>query len=580
VRRSRPPAGSLTPPAPRRNPSQEEIIHSPFRRAAARAALVVLVALPIALATAPSAAAHAVLESTNPPNDAVVAASPPRVVLRFDEPVETAFGSVRVFDDRGDRVDHGDISRPSGDSVAVAVGRLARGTYTVAWRVISADTHPVHGAFAFSVGAASGNPERIAARVLQQQGTPASISVGFAVVRFGVILLLLLVGGSALAAVALPRGDRRLDLVLAAGAGALALLSFSGLVYQGADAGGYGLGRALSGESLSTVLDSRFGVVWLVRACVAAALAAVLLAASRRSRAALVPLRALLGVALIATGSLAGHASAAGGFTLAADIVHLAAAAVWTGGLLYVVLALAFAGRTRWEFAAVIVPRFSLLAAGSVALLLAAGVVGGYIEVRSWHGLFTTTYGQLVLAKAALVLPLLALGAYNNRYAVPRLRGQIASAVEQRRFLRAAVAEIVLIAAVIGVTAVLVAKPPPKASAATTTKAASPYATTTELGPYELNLVVDPALAGHNAVHLYLLRPSGLPGSATGATVLATLEQPQLGPFRIPMLLLGPGHFGGYAHLAIAGNWRLRVEIRRGKFDQWATTLTVPIGGF
>ena len=66
-------------------------------------------------------------------------------------------------------------------------------------------------------------------------------------------------------------------------------------------------------------------------------------------------------------------------------------------------------------------PRFSILAIVSVVALIAAGSLRGYEEVRAFHGLWDTTYGKLLLAKIALVLPLLGLGAYNNRYAVPRL---------------------------------------------------------------------------------------------------------------------------------------------------------------
>jgi copper transport protein len=533
-----------------------------------RGACFALAVVATMLVAAPEAGAHATLVTTNPANDAVVAVAPARVVLQFDEPVETAFGSVRVFDANGSRVDGGALSRPSNDSVAVTIGRtLARGTYTVAWRAISADTHPVHGAFVFSVGAASGNAQGIAAKVLQEQATPRSTSVGFGVVRFLAYALLLLAGGGAVALVTLGLPERRLASLLAAAAALLVPVSLAGIVLQGAVAGGYGLGRALSWDVFTSVVDTRFGGVWLARAAVAAALAAVALARWR--------LPALvLGVGLLVTTSLAGHADALGGLTLAADMAHVVAAAIWTGGLAFVVLALLLARADRWPLAARVVPRFSAIAVGAVAVLLVAGVANGYLEVRSWHGLFSTTYGQLVVAKAALVVPLLVLGAYNNRYAVPRLRAQIASVLEQRRFLRAAAAELALVVAVVGVTAVLVSKPPPKALAAVPK---GPYAATTRLGPYELNLVLDPARTGANAIHVYLLKQSGLPAAATQVTLAASLGQPAIGPIRLDTTPAGPGHFVGYATLPIAGDWQLRVEVRRGKFDQWASTLTMPI---
>ena len=161
------------------------------------------------------------------------------------------------------------------------------------------------------------------------------------------------------------------------------------------------------------------------------------------------------------------------------------------------------------------------------------------------------------------------------RFAVPRLRDEIASRIEQRRFLRMAAGELALVGVIVAVTAVLVAEPPPKATAA---PPKGPYATTTDVGPYELNLTLDPAKTGYNAIHVYLLKPSGLPAtSASDVTLAASLAQPALGPIRIPTSVGGPGHWLATAQLPIAGTWSLDVVVRRGKFDQWDTTLTVPI---
>ena len=96
--------------------------------------------------------------STSPGDGQVVAAAPSVVSVRFDEPVQMQFGALRVFSPSGGRVDEGSPTHPAGheDTVQVALGSgLGRGTYTVAWHVISADSHPVSGAFTFSVGASS-----------------------------------------------------------------------------------------------------------------------------------------------------------------------------------------------------------------------------------------------------------------------------------------------------------------------------------------------------------------------------------------------------------------------------------------
>ena len=524
-----------------------------------------------ALVAAPGASAHAVLIGTTPGNDSVLEHSPELVALRFNEPVETAFGSVRVYDSTARRVDSGDVVRPNDRTVATPIDeRLARGTYTVTWRAISADAHPVSGAFVFHVEAPGTRPEGIASDVLRE-GTPRSVTALYTAARFLDFALLLLVAGGTASLVAVlgaAPGDlrRRLFRLIAVFAGGLTVVALAGIVLQGAAAGGFGLGEALHWDVVSAVLDTRFGKVWLAQAGLAA-LVAVLAFARRRE--------ALLhAAALVVTPSLAGHASVSGKLAFVADVAHFAAAAAWTGGLAFLVLALVLARKDRWPLAAVAVPRFSALAVGAVAVLLVAGVVNGYEQVRAWRGLWDTTYGLLLLGKVALVLPLLLLGLYNNRYAVPRLRRQIASAAEQRRFLRMASAELGLMVAIVGVTAFLVAEPPARASVAPS----GPYATIAQLGPFEVNLVVDPARAGDNDLHLFLLDRSGQPAEVDDLRVLASLPSKQIGPFRFTARRLAPGHFAVLsAHLALAGDWQLRIEARRGEFESLTQTVSIPI---
>jgi copper transport protein len=538
-----------------------------------RQLIAVCAATVAALATASGASAHAVLVATTPGNDSVLEQSPARVSLRFNEPVETAFGSVRVYDSAANRVDSGDISRPDEKSVAVGIDRrLPRGTYTVTWRAISADSHPVSGAFVFHVGAPGAQPGGIASEVLHE-GTPGSITWLYRLSRFFDFALMLLVAGGAaslvLALASAPDQVRdRLYGLLAVFAAALVLAALAGIVLQGAVAGGFGLREGLRWDTVSEVLDTRFGKAWLVQAWLAVAV--VLLALFRPTRRfALLP-----AVALVATPTAAGHASVSGALWFASDLAHVAAASAWTGGLAFLVLGLLLAREERWPLAARAVPRFSTLAVGAVAVLLTAGVLNGYEEVGAWRGLWETTYGVLLLVKVGLVLPLLALGLYNNRYSVPRLRRDVASPAVRRRFLRAAGAELAIMIAIVGVTAVLVTEPPAKASVVSK----GPYATTTSLGPLELNFVADPARAGRNELHLYLLDRSGRPADVDEVRVLATLPSQGIGPLRSTARHLAPGHFAVLGvQLTIPGDWQFRVESRRGEFDAFTQTVSVPI---
>src|ERR671914_325381 len=235
-------------------------------------------ALVVTLALAPAALAHSTLIRTEPPRDQVVEPPPKRVVLHFDEPVDTALGSITVYDGDGERVDSGEIQRPAPESVAVALdGELERGTYTVAWRVISADSDPINGAWVFHVEAPGAQPSGVAAQVLED--TPFVTSALYLGGRFlDFTLLLACVGGTAALAFALRFASepvrRRLLTIVAVLAGALVVVSLAELGLQGSAAAGAGLGHGYQWDVITSVADTRFGHFALARAAIAAALCA------------------------------------------------------------------------------------------------------------------------------------------------------------------------------------------------------------------------------------------------------------------------------------------------------------------
>jgi copper transport protein len=259
-----------------------------------------------------------------------------------------------------------------------------------------------------------------------------------------------------------------------------------------------------------------------------------------------------------------------GPLSIVADAAHVQAAGVWTGGLAFVVLGLVLTRSDRWELATTSVPRFSTMAVVSVALLIAAGTLNGYLQVRAWRGLWETEYGILLLVKVGLVLPLLALGAYNNRYAVPRLKARIASHLERRRFMRFAGVELVIMVAVIGVTAGLVNAPP----ARTEVQMHEAPTADLELGPLMAHMEVKPGMLGENEIHFDFTE-----GRPDEVRVSAELKANDIGPLRYRAR---PGmEPGAYvvrrANLSPAGEWEIRVEARRGEFDLYTDTVHVEI---
>jgi copper transport protein len=555
------------------------------------------VAFAVAAAFAPAASAHSVLIRTEPGNDVVVPESPDQVVLEFNEPVDTSLGSLRVFDGQGRQVDNGEVSQPVPREVEVGLdSELAPGTYTVAWRVVSADSDPISGAFVFhvlerGVGAA--------VSISALTDTSEAVDVLFTAGRFfDLALLLLVVGGSAALVVALPAAEwrvrRRLYGILAAVAAALALVALANILLQGAAAGGLTLGEAFSWDLFTTVLDTRYGGVILIQSALAATLALTALAlrhSESRDRRLLSLLTLALSAGLALTPSFSGHASTLNALGLASDVVHVIAAALWTGGLALMLLGLLFAGENRWLLAMTCVPRFSTMAVVSVVALITAGIISAYLQVRTWSGLWETEYGLLLLAKIALLLPLLALGAYNNRYAVPRCKSGIASPLERRRFLRTIGAELTIMVAVIGVTAVLINAEPARTELEMEAMASDehgamtdgetavhePFEGTVQLGDMEAMVTVDPAMPGENTITITFMDTAEPPSEVS---VSASLPSEEIGPLDL-QAEADPAEPGSYvvegASLTIPGEWELRIEARMGEFDLLTETITVPI---
>jgi copper transport protein len=528
---------------------------------------------------APSAAlAHANLLGTTPANGAVLKRSPGQVVLRFDEAVATVPGSVRVFNGKVERVDAGAVEKPTSDSVSVTVpGDLGGGTYVVAWRVISGDSHPIRGAFAFSIGEPVANSADIVQAVLDREADSESVDAALAVVRFlGLALILLSVGGAFVLGYVTDPGTLRGRwhwLVLAIVGLLLALDSVAWIALTGVKAAGFGLGKVFTWSLSREVLDTDFGKIWVLRGLLALALSLVAVVAMRR-RAMPDALLLFLGSAIAVTPALSGHARIEGALGILSDAVHVLAAGIWAGGLAFLALLLVEAGGDRWSLASTAVPRFSTIAVVSVGALIAAGLLSGYLEVRSVDGIWKTTYGRLLLAKVALLLPLLALGAFNNRISVPRLRAGATDPGGRRAFTRAVTAELVILLVVVGVTTALVAEPPAKAQSA----GAGPVNREGKVGPYDYTLTVDPAEVGSNAVHVYLLDSTGQPADVDEITLAGTLPAVNVGPLEVELSPAGPGHATGVAQLALPGDWRLDLHARKGEFDEWSTVIDVPIG--
>ncbi|MGX4656333.1 copper resistance CopC/CopD family protein [Micromonospora sp. SCSIO 07396] len=540
------------------------------RLGAAAGLLVTLVAL--LLAPAGPASAHAVLSSSSPVASSVVPSAPSEVVLTFSESVRKVPDKVRVIAPDGSRADRGE-PRFEGSVVTIGVDPAGpQGTYLVSYRVISADSHPVSGAFTYSVGAPSTPPTDAGS---DSRADPV-VGVGVKVAKYlGYAGLLLVVGPALVLAALWPlrlsrRGPARL---LWSGVGLLAVATVVEVWMQVPYTAGGGL-FDVTGEGLSEVLGSGYGTTHLIRLGLLAAAVFLLRPLTRGpvGRTDGIILTAL-GVAGLFTWPLAGHpaASPAPAVSVLVDAVHLGSMAVWLGGL--VMLAGFLLRRADERELGAILPIWSRWAALAVAALLLAGVVQGLIEVASVEALTGTTYGRLLLAKIGLFALVVAVAAYSRQ--LVRRRTAAARPLPVRR---AVWVELAVTAVILGVTATLVQTPPARTTVDGGSGADAGYYSTTLTSPlYSLQVELDPAERGNNSMHLYAYTPDNRPQPVVEWKATAALPSAGVEAIDIPLLKLTDNHATGEFSFPSAGEWQLRFTVRTSDIDQATVTATVPI---
>lgn len=480
------------------------------------AALALVVAAVVVLGLMPATGwAHGALRRSTPADSARLTTAPRELRLEFTERPEMAVTTVTLLGARGDTVALASLAAvPDSNRVVVAPirGGLAAGRYTVEWQTAGADGHPVRGRFTFTIldGAAglepAGPDPSVAAHGAHQAGTHQGGEPGASVVAPGQDVPpaehhLTGVGGTLDAESPLYVGVRwllftALIAVLGAATFPLAVVGRTGaalgremrseirrraarvgvaagvvllagvllrLVLQSSAM--HGTGRAFDGALVGTMLGQTvWGWAWLLQAAAAVVVVGGFSLAVRGRTGGWAG-AGLAALALVVTPALSGHAAAVPRLVplaIGADALHVLGAGGWLGGLLLLVivgvpLALRSGTTDQHQALASLVRGFSPVALTCAALTAATGVLSAWLHLPAVEALWTTRYGWLLLGKLALLVIVAGLGAYNWRRVAPTL-GDAAGSV---RLARSARAELVVGAAVLLVTAILVATPPP-----------------------------------------------------------------------------------------------------------------------
>ncbi|MER7188524.1 copper resistance CopC/CopD family protein [Streptomyces flaveolus] len=586
------------------------------------AVLVLLV-----LGGAGPASAHAALHSTDPGDGTVLQRAPRAVTLTFTESVGLRDDSFRVLDPGGHRLHTEDAGHADGRSDTARVtlpGTLGEGTYTVAWRVVSADSHPVSGAFTFSVGKPSATTAAVAAGPTED---PLTATLHRIARYLAYLAAALLVGTAAFVALCRPPDPAPLRRPLVVGWWTLLAATVALLVLRAPYEAGTGPAAALDASALGDTLTSRPGVLLLIRLALLVPTALLLARTSRRERGPLTTAAgAALAVGLALTWAAAEHAVAGPQVPLAvtSSVLHLLATAVWLGGLVALLTTL------RRSPDASTVARFSRVALACVTVLAVTGAYQSWRGLGSWPALTGTTYGRLLLAKLAGVCVLLAVAAVSRRWTgalvgrVPVPEGERARATEalvpvgasprtasppspsaaspagpgavptgpslgdehadavtaHRRGLRRSVlAEAVVAAVVLVLTTLLTSTLPGRAATEAARSAPAggvlpasvttiPFDAGASGGRGTVQITLDPGRTGDNAVQAVVFGPDGSLAAVPELRLSFTLPDREIGPIAAELVDRGGYWSANSLTLPLPGTWTMKATVRVTEVDQ------------
>ena len=519
-----------------------------------------IVLVVVILATPSMALAHAGLESSDPAPGAYLDVSPSQVELTFDEPVSSAFGSIRVLDAAANVRVETPVRR--GNTKHVVIGQLDEklddGTYVVVWRVVSSDGHPVQGSFTFTVGDAS-------TIVGDKLGTASTAAHGlsrlFIVIRFSAFLsLAVLIGAIVLLwSTDSRRLGPRVSVVVRGSWLVLLTATIEALFAFGPHAAGVKIYHALDGDLIRATLTTTFGQAQVVRLAVLGALWPVISGFIDGKRR-LLPIALGLG-AVVGTVSVSGHAISTSPMVIgvAVDAVHLLAIGSWIGGLFVLV----FVGRrTTDEHMLSLTNTFSRIAQIALPVVIITGVAQSWMLMKDLTKIFDTQFGRTLVVKLALVSVIVALS------------GTARLALKRRDVgnLRTTVAfEVVVALVVMGLTASLTGLSPRVVSIA------EPFQQTIVGSDVFVTLAVTPARVGLTEVHLILARQGGAIGELGDVQMRMGLASMNIPSGPVELTRIAPNHYTAEVTFPFAGQWNVEVLASPQRFAVSRYVFQVPI---
>jgi len=499
----------------------------------------------LALSPAAGVQAHAGLEGSEPKPSSWLATSPNEIVLHFDESVSVTFARIKIIDQEGNEIGEFRPTRDASDpsTVRANIDKLGDGTWVVVWRVASADSHPVQGSFAFSVGTSSSD---VTALLNGSLSTRHGLNNLFNVIRFvmfaGVLALIGGIGLITFASHAQLTVRTRMSLW---GAWALATFaSIEALFAYGPHASGVKVYNFTDLSLLSDTMTTTFGQATLLR--ISLLLAFVLLLMTLELRAKKLWRFGAIGLsfAIAATLSAVGHPSGESlkALSISLDVMHLLAASLWIGALFLIAI-----DRSNWLHSSMSMLRFSRVAGYSVGIILVTGSIQTVLLIDDPQNLFATEFGQKLSVKVALVGVLIAIGGLSRK----TIRKFGPAKLHQSVLVESLIALLV-----VGITALIVALPPREQASF------APVEVSLSQSGLIADVTVTPARVGAAEIHFVIGSLQGSFAQMTSVTARMALPGKDIPMGPIDLIRTSPNHYSAVVNFAYAGNWNMEFLVK------------------
>jgi copper transport protein len=385
-----------------------------------------LVILSLFLLLFPSfSSAHAYIKKSTPLENETVEKAPTEVTIKFDETIQPAFNSIKVFDSEGNRVDQKNGRIDPKQPFILKSGlkkNLPNGSYRIKWKVVSSDGHPVEGVIPFQIGEKGQDStsldnetkgytpkaDLIIIRWLQYLSN--AFYVGLIFFYMVIVPMELRETGSV---------NKKFRKLISTGLILLFLSILLSLPLQATIESGYPWSEVFNFSIIENILmNTNYGQFWVIQIALLITLALLtsFIGMAESTKRGILWTCFCLGAALLLTKALTSHAAAQPNqlLTIAMDFLHLLAASIWIGSLTGFVSLLSLRKNTEIKQNYLkMIKSFSKWGLILVLFLTLTGLFASFLYIPNLSALVQTNYGKALMWKLILFLVMLLLAAVN-----------------------------------------------------------------------------------------------------------------------------------------------------------------------